>query len=210
VSAFRYPKFLHVRTQKPPQYKQYSTYKRVLQKEFARTCVYCRAVDTVAPGVVFGVDHYRPKSKYPAESTNYLNLYYCCSACNSRKNNHWPFPEFADTQMIPNPCDHVMTRHLRFKESSVEPKTESGEFALELLDLNDPAAIAFRDHVNHMVDVLTRQETEARHTLDVIEKRHRRGELSTEVATDLHAELVEELRKIDDSLARYYGTLPVD
>lgn len=209
MSVFRYPKLLHKRTEAPPLYKSYASYKPFLQREFKRTCVYCQAVDTVAPGVVFGVDHYRPKSKFPAEATEYKNLFYCCSQCNSRKNNHWPFPEFVDTQTIPNPCAHVMTKHLRFRGAVVEAQSDCGTFTLKLLDLNDPKVVQFREHMIHMVDVLLREYQHVEELLEEIGRKEAKGKLSSDEASDYRQAVAEELSKIETSLSLYYGTSPL-
>lgn len=168
MTTFAYPKRRHVRTQKPRQYVNYRAYKPYLQQEFARTCVYCRQPDTIGTHATFGVDHYKPKSKFPAHANDYSNLYYCCSACNSRKRDHWPLPEYAETQFIPNPCDHVMFTHLRFQGDVVLPRTEPGRFTAELLDLNDPEVVEFRAFVFRMIDSLNAERREAEQLLSVI------------------------------------------
>ncbi|MEJ8827101.1 HNH endonuclease [Variovorax humicola] len=180
-----------------------------MQKEFRRICVYCRAVDCVSPGVVFGVDHYKPKSKFPHETTNYKNLYYCCSACNSRKGNHWPMPEFLDTQTIPNPCDHQMFKHLRFRQAKVEDRSECGRFTKILLDLNDPKAVAFREHVIHMVDILNKQHDELCSLLNQVEEQEKKEQLSASAASKERHALNADLDKVDNALAMYYGTTPI-
>ena len=120
MSLFHYPKRRQVRALKPPQYKNYSTYKRWLQAEFRRVCVYCRQPDSGAFGLFFTVDHYRPKGlpQFAPLAVTYANLFYCCPACNSRKNNYWPKDE-AKGPLIPNPCDHNMAEHLRHADGEV-------------------------------------------------------------------------------------------
>lgn len=208
MSVFRYPKILHKRTETPPVYKNYTSYKPFLQREFRRTCVYCQAVDTVAPGVQFGADHYKPKSKFPLESNDYKNLFYCCSACNSRKNNHWPFPEFLDTQTIPNPCAHVMTKHLRFRGATVEAQSDCGTFTLELLDLNDAKSVQFREHVIHLIDVLSREYEEAVELLEDLGRKETQLKLPEDEVLALRAELLGQVEKIEKALSMYYGTVP--
>jgi hypothetical protein len=158
MTPFVYPKTKHTRTQKPKQYSDYKSYKNVLRVEFHRKCVYCRAPDTNAPRRDgFGVDHYRPKSLFPDLATVYENLYYCCNGCNSRKRSYWPTKENEGKLFVPNPCEHEMYKHLRFKDDMVEGRTAAGEFAIKLLDLNDPTVVGFRQSVTHLVDVTSAQ-----------------------------------------------------
>lgn len=147
MALFQYPKFKHARTQKPRQFKKYRSYKRFLQHEFARVCIYCRQPDSSAPNLVFGVDHYRPKGipRFSNLVCAYDNLYYCCNSCNSRKNNDWPTDENAGPYVV-NPCDFEMASHLRFisKTGKVEAKTKHGQHTEELLQLNDETLVKFR------------------------------------------------------------------
>lgn len=209
MSVFSYPKLLHRRTESPPQYTQYRKFKPFLQKEFGRTCVYCRAVDSVAPQTVFGVDHYRPKSKFPLEVANYRNLYYCCSACNTNKAAHWPNPELVDTETIPNPCDFVMTKHLRFRGPEVVAHSPCGEFTLEFLDLNEPKVVKFREHVIHMVEVLSREYEFAVEMLEKLDRKVRNG-LPEPTALQLRSEVLAEIARIEGALQLYYGTAPCE
>ncbi|UVK90135.1 hypothetical protein LOY52_08710 [Pseudomonas sp. B21-051] len=95
----------------------------------------------------FGVDHYRPKgiAKFAILERDYQNLYYCCGSCNSRKNNAWPKDE-AKGPYIVNPCDYVMSQHLRFESTNgtMATRTKFGEYTEELLQLNDPIQVEYR------------------------------------------------------------------
>lgn len=147
ITLFQYPKSKHTRSLTPRLFKRYQTYKRYLQHEFSRTCVYCRQPDSSAPNLNFGVDHYRPKgiAKFAPLVCDYSNLYYCCGSCNSRKNNDWPLNE-KDGPYIVNPCDYVMSHHLKFDSSTglVSTCSNFGKYTEELLQLNDPTQVEFR------------------------------------------------------------------
>lgn len=147
MTIFQYPKSKHQRKLSPRQFKRYQTYKRYLQVEFSRVCVYCRQPDSCAPNLNFGVDHYRPKGipRFASLVCDYANLYYCCGNCNSRKNNDWPLDEKIGPYVV-NPCDHEMAAHLRFnaKTGKVEARTLHGEHTEELLQLNDDARVQYR------------------------------------------------------------------
>ncbi|CAE6792043.1 hypothetical protein R70006_04898 [Paraburkholderia domus] len=149
MSLFQYPKSKHVRKFGPPTYKHYQTYKRWLQAEFSRVCVYCRQPDSSSPNLNFGVDHYKPKgdSRFGHLLCSYGNLYYCCGSCNSRKNDDWPTDEKAGPYVV-NPCDHEMADHLRFnvKSGRIEPRSSNGTHTEKLLQLNDVESIKYRNN----------------------------------------------------------------
>lgn len=146
MSPLVYPKIRHVRTENPPEYTSYKTYKPFLRREFSGLCVYCRHLDTWFPdGSSFGVDHYRPKDRFRGLTNTYSNLFYCCNRCNSFKGAYWPpSVELEGVDFIPNPCDHEMFSHMRYVDGVVEPKSKAGERAVKILDLNDDRAVSFR------------------------------------------------------------------
>jgi len=136
-SVFRYPTAPHARTETPPAYVDYTSFKPYLQREFRRKCVYCRRSDFFVGKEGFGVEHYRPKSLFPSHRCVYSNLFYACNRCNTAKGDHWPTRQKAKEAFIPNPCDHAMAGHLRYAGATVVAKSIPGAFALDLLHLND-------------------------------------------------------------------------
>lgn len=149
---FAYPKAKHVRQERPPRYSNYRKFKPHLQREFGRTCVYCRLPDTVSPSSEFGVEHYRPKKLFPQLECEYTNLLYCCPSCNRRKGAYWPTPTRLLLDFVPNPCDHVMWEHMKFVSAKVEARTPAGEFTVRLLDLNDDRTVAWRGTVIRLAE----------------------------------------------------------
>lgn len=147
MTVFQYPKSKHKRKLSPRQFKRYRSYKRFLQAEFSRVCVYCRQPDSSAPNLNFGVDHYRPKGipRFASLVCDYENLYYCCGNCNSRKSNNWPLDEDVGPCVV-NPCDYEMATHLRFnaKTGRVEARSLHGKHTEELLQLNDDTVVQYR------------------------------------------------------------------
>lgn len=145
MDLFRYPQAKHQRVFRPRVFKHYGSYKRWLQQEFRRVCVYCREPDSYSTNLNFGVDHYRPQSRFPTLVCSYENLFYCCGNCNSRKSQDWPADE-ANGPYVVNPCDHLMASHLRFNAElgTMEARTPWGEHTQKLLQLDDPATVAFR------------------------------------------------------------------
>jgi hypothetical protein len=109
--------------------------------------------DGVKGADAFGVDHYRPASKFPELRSSYENLFYACNACNRRKGNFWPedWQRAADL-FIPNPCDHVMADHLSYRETQVVPRSTAGQLAIEILLLNDNVDMAYRAFVLRQIE----------------------------------------------------------
>jgi hypothetical protein len=177
VTPFRYPKSLHQRTETPREYRRYKSYKPILRREFDRQCVYCRLSDGMKWTDSFGIDHYRPKARFPELSATYTNLFYCCNACNSRKGDFWPTRELDELGVfVPNPCDHVMWDHLRYREASVEARSDAGEFTLELLDINDREFVEYREMFIDAIGALQRRRTDLLTTASRIKERADRVE----------------------------------
>ncbi len=144
-------------------FKRYQSYKKFLQHEFERVCVYCRQPDTAAPNLAYSVDHFRPKGR-PAFAhlvNDYSNLYYCCPPCNSRKRDYWP-GSLSEPRVV-NPCDEVMTDHLRFDAGSgaFTSHSQHGDHMLELLQLNDEDVVKFRRAAMANARLLQRRLDEA-------------------------------------------------
>jgi hypothetical protein len=172
MPLFRYPKSKHVREQSPPDYEDYRKYKPFLQKEFNHTCIYCMLTDSLPKADNFGVEHYQPKKLFPQLSTIYSNLFYACNCCNRRKSDFWPSShQFALGQFIPNPCDHVMFDHLRYDGHIVKGHSDSGRFAVDLLDLNDEKSLEYRSNVLVLLKSLNDSITRIKQTISKLEKR---------------------------------------
>lgn len=61
-----------------------------LRRAFAGLCAYCEERDK---GVV---DHFRPKSKFPALVYAWSNWLFACHNCNQAKGKRWPLSEYVD------------------------------------------------------------------------------------------------------------------
>lgn len=158
VSPFRYPKSKHTRKLSPEPRSSYRKYKPFLREEFGNRCVYCTLSDILKGQESFGVDHYRPKKKFPNLETEYSNLFYACNVCNSRKGDFWPSREqLAKRYFVPNPCDHVMYDYLSAARPFIKAKNSTGKFALDVLDLNDPVSVEYRQMV---IDLCSSLNTE--------------------------------------------------
>ncbi|GGD45593.1 hypothetical protein [Pseudoxanthomonas indica] len=211
MGLFEYPGTRHVRTLRPRKFKKYSTYKKYLQNEFSRLCVYCRQADSSVPSLIFSVDHYRPKGlpQFAHLLCEYSNLYYCCANCNSRKSNDWPAT--ATSKRVVNPCDDVMSEHLRFnsKNGMMHPHSEHGEHMEELLQLNDPDRVEFRRTLMSVVnrvqlDVLELNNQEAK-----LLKKFSNSQISKTDFDDALSEIVEDREHLRLFIARSVGTKPL-
>jgi hypothetical protein len=154
VNPFQYPEQKHSRSQSPRLFADYKHYKPFLQIEFGRQCVYCRLPDGTKGADTFGVDHYRPKARFPDLKCDYGNLFYACNACNRRKGTFWPSEEeWLQEIFIPNPCDHSMAEHLQYRGARVEPLTGAGRRAEEVLSLNGEIDVRYREVVLQTIEV---------------------------------------------------------
>jgi HNH endonuclease len=166
LNPFLYPQSRYRRKLHPPSYSAYSRYKPFLKQEFTSQCVYCRLPDGLKGEDSFSVDHYRPQSKFPELVTTYANLFYACNGCNRRKGVFWPTDvQWQARQFIPNPCDHVMFDHLRYRSTRVEARSPAGELAERVLMLNDEHSVEYRELVLGVIAALEEKKRRVQETL---------------------------------------------
>ncbi len=161
--------------------------------------------DTLAGYSTFGVDHYKPQKLFKNLATTYSNLYYCCNACNSSKNNHWPALGKEKDELIPNPCDHVMFEHLRFNNAEVEHKSKAGEFTKILLDLNDPVVVHLRKTMLATIGLWQSKEREVKAFKSAIQAEQKTGVRNAASCVAALAAADAELVEIGAWLAVYAG-----
>lgn len=212
MTLFQYPKSKHNRSLTPRKFKRYKSYKRYLQAEFSRVCVYCRQPDSSAPNINFGVDHYRPKglTRFASLICDYDNLYYCCGACNSRKTDDWPVDEKAGPYVV-NPCEHEMASHLRFdaKTGRVEPRGQNGMHTEKLLQLNDEATVKYRRGALTTVRLIQAEIANENRLLKAIEASLRKGKLTQSQYEAEAREVNERLDLLRHTMLAQTGELPV-
>lgn len=153
LAPFKYPNKKHQRTESPPAFTKYRDYKPFLKREFNGRCVYCCKLDLGQDPSAFHVEHYRPKSEkwFPELETIYTNLFYSCAGCNRRKGIYW---HERSAMRILNPCEYVMSQHLRFNNETVDNHTAQGELNIELLGLNNTESLAYRKSQSETVLLL--------------------------------------------------------
>ncbi len=131
-----------------PIQTQATKYKPHLRVDFQWRCAYCETTEVYRRGVdVFGVDHFRPKAKFPRLDCHYPNLHYCCNQCNSHKGSAWPSTEReAAGEGFIDPCLRDPFVHDLSEGSNglLSTRTEAGSYTLRRLSLNRPELIRFR------------------------------------------------------------------
>ena len=105
--------------------------RRALWRDFKGICGYCEK--PCEPPRSSGnsineetIDHFRPRSRFPALSFDWLNLVYCCKRCNDAKSSQWP--ELGDQ------ANHVLRAgYVRFKPVAgyVNPNSAVGEITAQ-------------------------------------------------------------------------------
>lgn len=210
MALFHYPKVKHRRRLAPRRFKNYRSYKRYLQNEFSRVCVYCRQPDSSAPNLNFGIDHYKPKGlqKFANLICDYSNLYYCCGSCNSRKNDYWPTDENAGPFIVA-PCEHEMALHLRFnsKTGQIESRTVNGSHTVELLQLNEVATVQYRLTTLRIVDSFTAEVEKQEKLLKDVTRLFRNGKI-TQAQFDFEEQNIkEELKILHLTIQQHSGEL---
>ncbi len=149
----------------------------------------------------FGVDHYRPKGRpeFARLATLYENLFYACNSCNSRKGKHWPTDEnWERGEFMPNPCDHVMFQHLKYKGAEVEARSPAGKHANKILMFNDEESVKYREFVLDGIHMAERQKREAQQAL---------ADIDAMILTQPSATLEGLKRKAEQNLARVENVL---
>jgi hypothetical protein len=210
LNPFRYPQSRYRRKLTPPSYSDYSRYKSTLKQEFASQCVYCRLPDGLKGEDSFSVDHYRPQSKFPGLVTTYANLLYAWSCCNRRKGAFWPADaQWRAEQFIPNPCDHVMFEHLRYRSARVQTRSPAAELAERVLMLNDEGSVEYREFVLGVIAALEEKKRRLQETIRRIDRRLSASPEQAEQLMEEKASAERDLTRLDHHLSRAAGGVPL-
>lgn len=98
------------RTAPPRKYSNYSRYRKYTRRDFQRVCAHCfRHEEEVGGEEHFVQDHFKPRRLPDVDPADYYNLYWSCSACNSRQNkgDKWPnSDQLSRGEKFCDPCDH--------------------------------------------------------------------------------------------------------
>ena len=119
----------------------YTAYRDDLRKDFNGCCGYCDDADERVDRLLFHIDHFAPKTKFPLLRTHYPNLVYACRFCNVCKSSHW----VGDDATVANdgragfvdPCAADYDDHVeRDSSGRIVSKTELGAYIVRRLKLN--------------------------------------------------------------------------
>jgi hypothetical protein len=211
IPAFYFQQVLHQRKYSPKKALSYKNKKQraLLRREFARKCIFCRRSDSLHGKDQFGVDHYKPQSKFPDLVNEYSNLFHACNTCNRLKRDFWPSSgQASEGIFIPNPCDHVMAQHLKFVGHDIKSQSLAGKWTIELLHLNDTQSINHRKLLNNIY-------FEYKYKLGRIEKQIKKNEnvlskssqdpLEKSQLKDKQSLLIKKANEISSNLFRLIG-----
>ncbi|MEP3112830.1 HNH endonuclease [Nisaea sp.] len=119
----------------------YQSYRADLKRDFHGACGYCGDEDVRVDAVVFHIDHFAPKSRFPDLAVSYGNLVYACRYCNLSKSDHWIGNDAGvhndGNRGFVDPCAEDYEQHLeRLASGRIVGKTELGRYILGRLKLN--------------------------------------------------------------------------
>jgi 5-methylcytosine-specific restriction endonuclease McrA len=120
-----------------PSGLHYRDYRKYLRYDFFFTCAYCSISEAEAQAIRFTIDHYEPRAARDDLEHEYSNLMYACDECNQRKGDRSPPPNArADGYRFYRPDEDFFNDHFKQHGVRVEPKSHTGEYSIEALDLN--------------------------------------------------------------------------
>ncbi len=120
-----------------PVRKNYSDYREFLRYDFFFSCAYCTIAESEAQAIRMTIDHYEPRNARPDLENTYDNLMYACDECNKRKGDRSPPPDArANGFRFMRSDQDFRDEHLECKGPRVEPKTNTGSYSIQTLDLN--------------------------------------------------------------------------
>jgi hypothetical protein len=152
-----------LRTEQPPKYKSYKSFKPYLRREFDHTCVYCDVWESEMGGKKsFHIDHYRPKEKpqFKHLIAEYTNLLYSCRDCNEFKDDYWPNPlEWLFGLIYLDPCEYDVEEHIDKSDHEWVGRTRMGIFNVDELHLAEETKITIRLERERLQDLLIESQT---------------------------------------------------
>ncbi|MFL6264226.1 MAG: HNH endonuclease [Thermoanaerobaculia bacterium] len=201
--ALLYPREHHSRSPDPGPFSNYHRYKRPLQWEFRRKCVYCREADGLKGYEAFGVDHYLARSNTgKTEAAAWENLFYACNVCNGWKGASVSTPEL----FLPNPCDHVMAEHLQYRDNGgVDTNSRHGAWLADLLRLSSQPRRDRRRFIVSALGLHLIAYNELAETLRLIDKARRATGGSDPDLLREYQQTLEELETVAEAIERLTG-----
>ena len=151
-------------TPPPPVTGSYPAFRPFVRVDFCWRCAYCLLAELWAAGEGnFELDHFRPKSLFPAFERDFYNLYYACHPCNNTKHQKWP-PEDLEARGIGfvDLCQDEFNTHFRANDDGTwDGLTESGRYTIEILRLNKEHLVKARLLLRRLgVDILSKSPSD--------------------------------------------------
>jgi len=136
TTPFEYPAAHHQRRHGPRGYTDYTGYRPWLRDEFTFRCVYCLQRERwIPPAAALEIDHFLPVALNPELATEYDNLLYCCSTCNTAKR----------TRLLPDPTVVLLGETVRVDpDGTIHPLTPEAERLVIGLGLDSATYTEFR------------------------------------------------------------------
>ncbi len=131
----------------PDSLKRTSDAREALRQEFGYRCCYCGIHEARGGGPGhFEVDHFRPRSKFPALALDYGNLVYACRTCNGFKADKWPTSaQEAEGYRFLDPDRDRFEEHWEEEaDGRLVPTTPAGRYTVSSLNLNSEFRCAER------------------------------------------------------------------
>ena len=147
------------------KWKTMATNKKYLEVDFDRRCAYCDDADRYNGGRrAYQVDHFAPKSLFPALEFTYENLLYSCPFCNRAKWDTWVGTD-AGTSVVGNkgfvsPCTDEYFEHLiREEDGTIKAVTPLGKYMHKNLKLylQRHSILYLLEQVDERCDLLEQQ-----------------------------------------------------
>ena len=140
------------RTHPAPQIQgHYRNFREQVRQDFGGCCAYCLLPELEAGGESnFELDHFKPKSKFPASLRDFHNLYWSCSVCNGNKWNRWPSAQLDQRGIgFVDFCRDDFHNHFQLNPDGFwVPLSLSAKYTEEIIKINSPHLVAKRLQIN--------------------------------------------------------------
>lgn len=94
----------------------------LLKEQTQNHCSFCDNFP-VSPPSIDTIEHFRPKSRYPREAYQWVNLYFCCMYCQQKSD------DFDEAALRPDAEDYQFDRYFRW------------DYTLGTIEVNDRASV---------------------------------------------------------------------
>lgn len=103
-----------------------------LAQDFGQICAYCERpcqLPAAEKPDAESIDHFRPRSRFPSQWLDSLNLVYACRRCNQRKGDSWPgYDDALINKMIAAEDSRYMPVSEYVNPNAADDKRPAGDF----------------------------------------------------------------------------------